>query len=63
MASRIRPIIAVSKADARMDSPTGESSMISCDSCGSEDYTVLTRHPSGGLLIECDACHWRWVER
>jgi hypothetical protein len=31
-------------------------------SCGSASLTVLTVHPSGASLVECDDCHLRWLE-
>lgn len=36
--------------------------MNECPSCGLVDeYYTLTKHPTGGLLVECMACHDRWV--
>jgi hypothetical protein len=28
-----------------------------------ESRTILTIHPSGGWLVECDECHYRWLEQ
>jgi hypothetical protein len=28
-----------------------------------ESRTILTVHPSGGWLVECDVCHHRWLEQ
>jgi ribosomal protein L37AE/L43A len=33
-----------------------------CPSCGSENFLILTRHPSEAWLVECEDCHDRWLE-
>lgn len=35
---------------------------MSCSSCGSGDFTILTMHPSGNWLVECNNCHYRFFE-
>jgi hypothetical protein len=36
---------------------------MTCSSCGSADYRILSRHPSGNWVIECVFCHYRWLDQ
>ena len=35
---------------------------MTCLSCGSDDYQILSLDGTGLLIVECMSCHWSWKE-